>query len=153
VGVCVFFLLLPGTGGRSYTWNFFFPFAANNRRRKLHRELFFLLLPGTEEEEVTHGIFFPFAARDRRGGSYTWNFFSFWPLVSWDLDGQTDIRTDILYIKAKMVSVRLSVSLSVQVPILVHDLDGRTGPGLEIEVPRWKRRRTTTTNGGRNNFI
>jgi hypothetical protein len=33
-----------------------------------------------------------------------------------------------------------------------QDLDRRTGPGLEIEVPRWKRRRTTT-NGGRNNFI
>jgi hypothetical protein len=28
-----------------------------------------------------------------------------------------------------------------------QDLNGRTGPGLEIEVPRWKRR-TTTTNGG-----
>ncbi len=45
-----------------------------------------------------------------------------------------------------MVSVRLSVRLSVQVPILV------SGPGLEIEVPRWKRRRTTT-NGDRNNLI
>ncbi len=29
-----------------------------------------------------------------------------------------------------------------------QDLDGRTGPGLEIEVPRWKRRTTTTTKGG-----
>jgi hypothetical protein len=36
-----------------------FPFAARDRRRKLHRELFFLLLPGTG------------------GGSYTENFFSF----------------------------------------------------------------------------
>jgi len=31
----------------------FLPFAARDRKRKLHRELFFLLLPGTEEEEVT----------------------------------------------------------------------------------------------------
>ncbi len=62
-GQCFFFLLLPGTGGGSYTGNFFsfccqgqeeeviqetfFPFAAKDRRRKLHRELFFLLLPGT----------------------------------------------------------------------------------------------------------
>jgi hypothetical protein len=37
----------------------------------------------------------------------------------------------------------LSVCLSVEVSILVQDLDERTGPGLEIEVPRWKRRRTT----------
>jgi len=74
----------------------FFPFVANDRRRKLHRdrrkklhkELFFLLLPGRgggsyrgngqccfsfcyqgEEEEVTQGtgsVVFPFAARDRR---------------------------------------------------------------------------------------
>jgi hypothetical protein len=59
---------------------FFFPFAARDRRRKLHKELFFLLLPGTgggsytrnfssfccqgQEEEVTQGTFFPFAARD-----------------------------------------------------------------------------------------
>ncbi len=35
---------------------------------------------------------------------------------------------------------------------MVQDLDGRTGPSLEIEVPRWKRRRTTT-NGGRNNLL
>jgi len=103
-----------GTGGGSYTGNgnvFFFPFAARDRRRKLHREramcFFFLLLPGTrggsytgsffsfccqgQEEEVTQGAFFPFAARDKRrklhreffflllpgigGGSYTGNFF------------------------------------------------------------------------------
>ncbi len=32
----------------------------------------------------------------------------------------------------------VSVRLSVEVLILVQDLDGRTGPGLEIEVPRWK---------------
>jgi len=56
----------------------------------------------------------------------------------------SDIRNVILYIKTKMVSVRLSRCRS-----WFQDLDGRTGPGLEIEVPRWKRR-TTTTNGGRN---
>jgi hypothetical protein len=33
----LFFLFLPGTGGGSYTGNFF-PFAARDRRRKLHRE-------------------------------------------------------------------------------------------------------------------
>ncbi len=33
-----------------------------------------------------------------------------------------------------------------------QDLDGRIGPGLEIEVPRWKRRRTTT-NGGRKHGV
>jgi hypothetical protein len=60
--------LLPGTGGGSYTGNFFsfccqgqkeevtqgtfFPFAARDRRRKLHRE---------------RAVFcFPFVARDRR---------------------------------------------------------------------------------------
>ncbi len=45
-----FFLLLPGTGGGSYTGNgqcFFSTFATRDKRRKLHRELFFLLLPGT----------------------------------------------------------------------------------------------------------
>jgi len=49
------FLLLPGTGGGSYTRNgqcFFFPFAARDRRRKLHRE--------------RAVFFFPFAATDRR---------------------------------------------------------------------------------------
>jgi len=73
----LFFLLLPGTGGGSYTGNFFSFCYQGQKRRKLHRELFFLLLPGTKEEEVTHGTFFPFATRDRRGGGYTWNFFSF----------------------------------------------------------------------------
>jgi hypothetical protein len=68
--------VIQGTG------SVFFPFAARDRRRKLHRELFFLLPPGTgggsytgnffsfcrqgQEEEVTQGTFFPFAARDRR---------------------------------------------------------------------------------------
>jgi hypothetical protein len=52
--------LLPGTEEEEVTQGTFFPFAARDRRRKLHRELFFLLLPGTEEEEVTHGTFFPF---------------------------------------------------------------------------------------------
>ncbi len=40
-GNVFFFLLLPGTGGGSYTGNgqcFFFPFATRDRRRKLHRE-------------------------------------------------------------------------------------------------------------------
>jgi hypothetical protein len=49
------FLLLLGTGGGSYTGNgqcFFFPFAARDRRKKLHRE--------------RAVFFFPFAARDRR---------------------------------------------------------------------------------------
>jgi len=43
------YLLLPGTGGGSYTGNrqcFFFPFAARDRRRKLHRELFFFFPRG-----------------------------------------------------------------------------------------------------------
>jgi hypothetical protein len=43
------FSFQAGTGGGSYRGNgqcLFFPFAARDRRRKLHRELFFLLLPG-----------------------------------------------------------------------------------------------------------
>jgi hypothetical protein len=48
-----------------------FPFAARDRRRKLHREreVFFSFCCQGQEEEVTQGtgsVFFPFAARDRR---------------------------------------------------------------------------------------
>jgi hypothetical protein len=52
---------------------FFFPFAARDRRRKLHRELFFLLLPGTG------------------GGSYTGNSSSYFSPVggSAPLDSMT----------------------------------------------------------------
>jgi hypothetical protein len=58
------YLLLPGTGGGSYTGNgqcFFFPFAARDRRRKLHRELFFFFFP--------HGRFCAFGFRD----SWRWS--------------------------------------------------------------------------------
>ncbi len=71
-GQCFFFLLPPGIGGGSYTGNFFsfccegqeeevtqgtgnvffFPFAARDRRKKLHKERAM--------------FFFPFADRDRR---------------------------------------------------------------------------------------
>jgi hypothetical protein len=44
----LFFLLVPGTGGGSYTGNFF-SFCCQG-----------------QEEEITQGTFFPFAARDRR---------------------------------------------------------------------------------------
>jgi hypothetical protein len=64
----LFFLLLLGTRGGSYTGNFFsfccqgqeeevtqgtfFPFAARDKRRKLHREFFSFCCQG-QEEEVT----------------------------------------------------------------------------------------------------
>ncbi len=83
VGVCVFFLLLlgtgggsytgnffffllPGTGGGSYTGNFFFFLLPGTGGGKLHRELFFLLLPGTEEEEITQGTFFSFCCQGQK---------------------------------------------------------------------------------------
>jgi hypothetical protein len=46
-----------------------FPFAARDRRRKLHREravFEFSFCCQGQEEEVTQGTFFPFAARDRK---------------------------------------------------------------------------------------
>ncbi len=74
------FLLLPGTGGGSYTGNgkCFFPFAARDRRRKLHRErevFFFLLLPGTGGGSyIGNGqCFFFLLLPGTGGGSYTGN--------------------------------------------------------------------------------
>ncbi len=68
-GSVFFFLLLPGTGGGSYTGNgqcFFFPFVARDKRRKLHRELFFLLLLGTGRGSYTGN---GYLKQDR---TYTW---------------------------------------------------------------------------------
>ncbi len=95
------FLLLPGTGGESYTGNgqfffsfccqgqeekvtqgtgnFFFPFAARDRRRKLHREwavFFFPFCCQGQKEEVTQGmgsVFFILLLPGTGGGSYTGN--------------------------------------------------------------------------------
>jgi len=94
VGVCVFFLLLPGTGGGSYTGNFFFLLLPGTGGGSYTGNFFSFCSQGQEEESYTGNffsfccqgqkrrklhreLFFPFAARDRRGGSYTGNFFSF----------------------------------------------------------------------------
>jgi hypothetical protein len=58
-----FFLLLPGTRGGSAP---FFPFAAKDKRRKLHRKLFFLLLPGTGGESYTGNGYL------KQDHTYTW---------------------------------------------------------------------------------
>jgi hypothetical protein len=55
---------------------FFFPFAARDRRRKLHRELFFLSLPGT--------------------------FFGIWVSGPGQTNRQTDKQTDIVTLIYKM---------------------------------------------------
>jgi hypothetical protein len=77
-----FFLLLPGTGGGSYTGNgqsFFFPVAARDRRRKLHRELFFPFVARDRRRKLhrERAEFFFLLLPGIRGGSYTGNFFSF----------------------------------------------------------------------------
>ncbi len=79
---------------------------------------------------------------------YLFHFFSFSTFVNCLLDMSSSQH--LLY-NYNSVSVCPSVCPS-RCRSWFQDLDGRTGPGFEIEVPRWKRR-TTTTNGGRNNFI